>query len=250
MSLLHVYNAGAAAALEKLAVSGALYQRALYNAAKARRGGLGATKFFPETISSPERAVSLGAGTGTSRASFNPEASFVARTPGALMPSEEQLAMRKFTGMLQTGSLKNPLSPQQELRNRALFELSGHQHQAAPGMEDALRATPTPGSTGRAHATRRSFGVPEVGSPRHPDTVVGVPAELQQAATGVGKRPARPSGAGAAFTGMGRGLPPIPPGAGKSRSFEAFEPTQSWGGGATMPEHLHSIPGMPAWAPR
>jgi hypothetical protein len=192
------YNAGAEAVLEKLAISGSMYARAAANAA-ARRGAAMPSSLMQD-VAGGRRMVRQGLQAGQPRAAYNPDVSPVARMPGAMMPTQEQKSMQGLLESLHTSSRDVPLTPHQELRNRALLEYTGHQYPRLPGQEEAIRAM--------AHPRRERIGVP---------------------------------------TAAGKQLPHLAP--------IAFEPTTArgvtnpWGGDATMPEHLSSIPGMPAWAP-
>jgi len=209
--------AAKSAALKKFAVSAGMYARAAQGAA-ARRGASMPASLMSDVSSG--QMVRRGLQAGQPRAGFSPDVGPVARQPGAMMPTEEQRKMRGFLSQLHPGSTEHPATPQQELRNRALMELSGHQYPAASGLESNLKSMPS--------------------------------GRVQHETMGMRKSPSP-----AMFSGMGLGLPPIPPGAAKSRSFEAFKPTSEigmptgqWAGPeATMPEHLNSIPGMPAYHP-
>jgi len=217
MTLQGFYQSGAEAALEKLAVSGAMYGRALANRA-AQTG-----RALPRAQMAPLRAAS--------RAQFEPDLSAMARSRGAMMPTPEQLALRKFTGALETRSGPGQSPERMMLKNRAIFELGGHQYQGGPDLEQRLSQVPR-----RAKDT---------------SSTAVAPTQVAPAATAAGKRVAKPE------TVMGRWPSPVRTGPARSRSFEAIESTTAspvrtnpWAGQeATMPEHFSSIPGMPAYRP-
>jgi len=170
-------------ALEKFAVSGAMYSRAL-GAMAARSGGRLAPRVLEQVAAQP-------------RARLAPGLAAAARAPGALAPSHSQRDLQEIMELVPWASAEHDGDPAAAHRYQQVVQLHGRSFMQ-PGLQSQIDAAF--GALPNPRATRADLGDVAAGHRRAPP----------DAATGVNLR----AKVAASVTGMARSIAPYAIGAG------------------------------------
>ena len=155
-------------ALEKLAISGALYSRALGQAA-VRSGG----RLSPRALTQVS---------GQPRAQLAPGLAAAARTPGALVPTSQQRSLQSMMDLVPWASAEHGGDPTAAQRYQQVLEQHGRAF-TQPGLQGQIDAVF--GAIPNARGTRANLGEVAAGHRRAaPDAATGV--NLRAKVAGVG----------------------------------------------------------------